>query len=74
MKETTKIIKALGKANNDNILVKTKDGSSITRCKRLQGTTMIVAKSTLYYLLTDLSVDLHLSIDKDKLRNEIFNG
>jgi hypothetical protein len=71
MRHSTKIIKALAKANGP--LVKGDVGTGLSTHKFPQGETSEKIKNALLYLLLDLSVDLGIrdSIDRELLEKEL---
>ena len=72
MKQTAKIIKALQYKNPSDVIANGNTGCGFMDCKLKAGTTANTALVSLYYLFNDLSIDMHLDIDKDALAKEIY--
>ena len=72
MKQTMKIINELKHKNNKEVVSKGSTGCGFMDCRLKVGTTVSIAKVSLYHLLYDLSIDMNLDINKDALSIEIY--
>jgi len=69
--EVTKIIRKLAETPNERVIVESVLGSGPSWAKLPKGTNALQYKTTLYYLLHDLAIDLKVDFDRDILRTEL---